>query len=113
MANNLFDEKKQNDLFAGITQDEELDLHQFIRPANVSKEQKVNTGEVSSATRTVDDITKTEIQSLSPLEQELANKKARSLGMNITKEEYEKGLERAELFPNLRLIFLPYPDYFQ
>ena len=91
MPNNLFDENNKNDLFAGISQDEEMDLHQFIRPAT--------TGTAETVTRTTEQIAdnKTEIvKPMSPLEQELANKKANTLGMSITKEEYEKGLERTE-----------------
>ena len=102
MPNNLFDEKKSNDLFSGITQDEDIDLQQFIRPSAIPKEHKENNLITDSAKQAINPPKNNQtesnatIKSSSPLAQELANKKNRSLGMAITKEEYEKGLERTE-----------------
>ena len=97
---NLFDDKQNQDLFSGISQDENMDLSQFIHPTN-----KGNPGDASVAqpkiknddvaNQTADAESATAIKS-TPLSIGLEKQKNRQLGLSITRDEFEAGKERTE-----------------
>lgn len=96
---NLFDDKQNNDLFSGISQDTNMDLSQFIHQSNS------NTGDASIKSSEVvytnpQNISESNdaktLKSSSPLARELEKQKTQQLGMSITREEYEAGQERTE-----------------
>lgn len=98
---NIFDEKQTNDLFAGISQDEDMDLSKFIHtPATKLDEISTNQTAVTTtrtAKKEADKSDSVKIDTtMSPLERELDKQRRQSLGLSMSKEEFEAGMERTE-----------------
>jgi hypothetical protein len=97
---NLFEQKQDIDLFAGISQDENIDLSQFIRKPNDNAE----SASIKQPESIIDSLKHNEtpsqnavaVKSLSPLERELEKQRTQQLGMSMTREEFEAGKERTE-----------------
>ena len=116
----MFNNNKSDDMFAGITRDESIDLSAFVKKSADSgvasatssiqdthfvapKATTAVTGSIQDthfvapkATTAVIDAAAVLGTNLSPLEKELEKKKSGTSGLSITKEEYESGLERTE-----------------
>lgn len=99
---NLFDENQQKDLFAGISQDENMDLSQFLKSSNKNTEDadihKVSPSNISTMNEThVQSEKPTVDYSKSPLERELDKKRDQQLGITMTRDEFEAGKEKTQL----------------
>lgn len=96
---NLFDENNNNDLFAGISQDENIDLSQFIRQSKMnSDDASIKTSETPE-TKNYDvsqNESVTSVKPMSPLAKELEKQRTQQKGLSITREEFEAGKERTE-----------------
>lgn len=98
---NLFENKQNNDLFSGISQDESMDLLQFVRPSNQASEdthiKPINSyAEASTHETNKPVVDASKIIPKSPLAQELEKQKNKQLGFEMTREEFEKGQEKTE-----------------
>ena len=97
---NIFDNEPKKDLFSGISQDESMDLSQFIKHSNkpvddASLRPVVNTDSVKPSNTNFTQ--KSEIDnSASPLKRELERQRNQSQGLSMTREEFEAGQERTE-----------------
>ena len=99
---NLFNEKQTTDLFAGVTKDDSMDLSRFLNQSNSNDSDPsakivISNNDVAKASNNHDDYyPKNQDTSVSPLAQEMEKRKTQQLGLSMTKEEYEAGLERTE-----------------
>lgn len=96
---NLFDEKQTNDLFAGVAQDDDMDLSQFIRPSKKSDTASLKQSATSTDVKAEIPDTKKSLEvdsSTSPITRELERQRNQQRGMSISREEFEAGKERTE-----------------
>ena len=96
---NLFDDKQNKDLFAGIEQDEDMDLSQFITNTHTEERPSINT--VKTAADVIPQQNPkssgtAKVQYASPLAAELEKKKNSQLGLSISRDEFEAGQEKTE-----------------
>ena len=96
---NLFDDMQNNNLFAGISQDENMDLSQFINKSSDTESATINTIEPSHGSQqneTAKVQNTPSVTPMSPLQKELERQKNQQLGLSMTRDEFEAGKERTE-----------------